>query len=182
MQEISLEIIQKAAEGDIDAFERIYRAASGFVYTLALGIVRRPEEAAEVTQDVFMKVYRSLKNFRNESSLRTWIYRIAVNTSLNARKRKAVTGQRETTFDENVHVPETVPDGTHGRGELARYLLSQLTPDHRAVLLLREMEGLSYQEIAEVLQININTVRTRIIRARRALLALAGNEVIRHEM
>jgi len=187
MTEIDQQTIQKAVEGDLGAFEHIYRSTSGFVYGLALRLLRDPQDAAEVTQDVFMKVYRKLKDFRFQSSLKTWLYRIAVNTALNARRRSGLRRSREVGMDDDILALQAAPmTSLPSVGALKRqrleFILSRLTPDHKTVLLLRETEGLSYQEIADILKVNLNTVRTRLKRARQQLIALAESEEVRNEM
>jgi len=187
MTEIDRHTIEQAAAGDLSAFERIYHFTSGFVYGLALRMVRNPQDASEITQDVFMKVYYKLKDFRFQSSLKTWIYRIAVNTALNARRRLGLRRTRETSMDDNILDLQTAPMTQLPCAEVERkqrleFLLSRLTPEHKTILLLRETEGLSYQEIADVLKINLNTVRTRLKRARQQLVLLAESGVIRNEM
>jgi RNA polymerase sigma-70 factor (ECF subfamily) len=92
MQEIERELIIRAGQGDMGAFRDIYHRASGYVYTLAYRVVSTKHDAEEVTQDVFLRLYRSLGSFKFEASFKTWLYRIAVNTALNhAKKRSRVT-------------------------------------------------------------------------------------------
>jgi len=175
MQEIPQGTIIKAREGEKAAFEAIYRAASGFVYTVALRITNNPQEAEEVTQDVFLKVYRHLAEFEFRSSFTTWLYRISVNTALNAYKRLARERSRRVDLSDTsdrqefaVAAPEVGQDEDNER-RVAR-LLEKLKPHQRACIALREFEGLSYQQIAEVLKVKINTVRSRLKRAREVLL------------
>ena len=95
MVDIAMDILVRASEGDMDAFEQVYKAASGFVYNVALRVVRNNADAEEVTQDVFMKIYRNLKNFQFRSAFKTWVYRITVNTAINYyRKSKKEDGDR----------------------------------------------------------------------------------------
>ncbi len=187
MQEIERELIQRAGEGDMGAFREIYQRASGYVYTLAYRVVNKKHDAEEVTQDVFLKVHQHLRAFKFESSFKTWLYRVAVNTALNhAKKRSRVTTREvEEVFEDPATV--TQPDAGKGieAGETAarlKVLLDQLNPDQRACIVLREIEGLDYQEIARSLSININTVRSRLKRAREALMALGQREVASHGM
>ncbi len=187
MAEIERQIIEKAAEGDLAAFEQIYRATSGFVYALVLRLVRQPEDAAEITQDVYMKIYGNLKDFRYQSALKTWIYRIAVNTALNARRRLGLRRSREVALDDTMLVNRPAPGADLPAAEAEKkqrleFILSRLTPEHRIILSLRETDGLSYQEIADVLKINLNTVRTRLKRARQQLILVADQEEVRNEL
>lgn len=175
MQDISADILLKAQEGDIEAFECLYRVSSGFVFTVALGITNNRADAEEVTQDVFIKVYHSLRSFRFASTFKTWVYRITVNTALNVYRKKVkdarARGEFEAAMDvEDPHGPlEQSVEQEHSEKKLAG-LLHCLNADQRTCLLLREVEGLSYQEIADILGTNINTVRSRLKRAREAIL------------
>ncbi len=177
MQDIPEDILIKAAEGDVDSYEIIYKAAASFVYNVAYRVVRNREDAEEVTQDVFLIVYRKLKEFRFESSLKTWIYRITVNCAINFAKKSSKVRNKMTTYDDQM-TKETVSHEAYKEVDKEYYtkvvndMLGVLNPDQRACIVLRNIEGLSYQEVAEALKININTVRSRLKRARESLLAL----------
>jgi len=180
MQELSLELIEKAGQGDIAAFEEIYRQTSGFVYNVAFRVTGNNHDAAEVTQDVFMKAYRSLKNFEYRSSLKTWLYRIAVNLAINHYRKNARHAQGRVEFDpasDYGYDYKTDPAAQiiekEERERKVVSLLDALEPEQRVCIVLREIEGLSYEEIAGALKININTVRSRLSRAREKLLAFA---------
>lgn len=183
MEDISRDIIERAQAGDIDTFEAIYKATSGFVFNVSLRVVNNRQEAQEVTQDVFVKIYHSLKEFEFRSSFKTWAYRIAVNTALNACKRSNKHDCRRQDLDSVIDTQAASIDSRkeliekdeqqHARGKLES-LLAGLNPDQRACIVLREIEGFSYEEISRTLRINLNTVRTRLKRAREALMAHAG--------
>jgi len=96
MREIPEDSIKRAQDGDIGAFEEIYRAASGYVYTIALRITDNREDAQEVAQDVFMNVYRKLRDFRFGASLKTWLYRITVNAAINLVKKNQGLRKRQS--------------------------------------------------------------------------------------
>ncbi|OGL43836.1 MAG: hypothetical protein A2W05_00765 [Candidatus Schekmanbacteria bacterium RBG_16_38_10] len=186
MENITKDILGLASEGDIDSFEKIYRAACGFVYNVVLRVTGNREDAEEITQDVFLKVYRNLKKFHFSSSFKTWVYRIAVNTALNHHNRelKQQKYQAKIEYDCKTEFNPLMPEDMEDKEKNIRQVdefLAQLSADQRTCLILRTMEGLSYQEIADVLQININTVRTRLKRAREKLLALR-EEVIKNEL
>ncbi len=186
MQDISRDVLTRAAGGDLAAFEEIYRAASGFVYGIAFRITGSREDTEEVTQDVFLKIHEHLKDFRFGSSFRTWAYRITVNTAVNVYRRNKRLGARRADF-EPVAATAVAPDGTEERLEkadrerLVTGLLAGLNPEQRACVVLREIEGLSYREIAETLKINLNTVRSRLKRARLTLVT-RGKEAIKNEL
>ena len=181
MAEISNELITRAAGGDMAAFEEIYKATSRFVYNVALRTTNNQDNANEVTQDVFLKVHNSLRNFRFRSSFKTWVYRIAVNTAINYCKARSRYERGRIEYDPAVHdkeapcgVPSELDEADSNR-RITR-LLDMLDPDQRACIVLREMEGLDYRSIADTLGININTVRSRLKRARETLIEAGRKE------
>lgn len=179
MSDIPNEMVMRAAQGDISAFGEIYKATSGFVYNIALRITGNRSDADEVTQDVFIRIHRNLRDFGFRSAFRTWVYRVAANAALNYCKKRARDNRGAVGYDPLLH--DTAAPDTAGaerdRREAERKvasLLDELDPDQRACIVLREIEGLDYRSIAEVLRININTVRSRLKRAREKLLAVGG--------
>lgn len=184
MQELSDEIIIKAREGDIGSFEMIYKATAGFVYNVAHRIVYNTQDAEEITQEVFLNVYHKLKTFRLESSLKTWIYRITVNCAINYSKKRAKERDRKAEYHDNLNpwqaISQPAVSGQRHK-EIIETFLRILNPDQRICVVLRSVEGLSYQQIAETLKISINTVRSRLKRAREKLLAMR-KEVISDEL
>lgn len=187
MQEIPSEILSRAAGGDLDAFERIYKLLSGFVYSVALRYIRNTADAEEVTQDVFLKIHSHLGSFRSQSSFKTWVYKITMNTAINYGKKRARENSRRGDYDtaiETQEVPAEIETRLN-REESERAvqdLLARLSPDQRACILLREVEELDYRQIADTLRININTVRSRLKRARESLLTLVKKGVVQHAM
>ncbi|OGW75676.1 MAG: hypothetical protein A2Z72_03105 [Omnitrophica bacterium RBG_13_46_9] len=178
MATISGDIITKAAAGDMKAFEEIYKKTSAFVYNVVSRIATNREDADEVTQDVFIKVYKNLGRFNFLSSFNTWVYRIAVNTAINYKKAAEKHTSKRDDYDlaiQSVFTKEEARNNIdlESRKERVSALLSVLNPDQRACIVLREIEGLNYREIADTLKVNINTVRTRLKRARQSLLAFA---------
>src|SRR3989338_1496926 len=174
--DISNDIVKRAAAGDPDAFEEIYKASAGYVLNVAYRVLGAREDAEEVTQDVFLIIHRKLKDFLFDAAFKTWVYRITVNVSINYAKKSNKARNRTVEFKEELAVCEQANQTREADQELHEKvvagLLGVLNPDQRACLVLRSVEKLSYQEIAETLDININTVRTRIKRAREALLAV----------
>ena len=177
-----MDLITKAAEGDMSAFEKIYRETSSFVYSVALRVVRNAAEAEDVTQEVYIRVHRNLKGFGFRSAFKTWLYRITMNAALNACKRHEREAEKRV-YDESVLEQASVepeqakPMEQNDRGDKVAMLLDRLNPEHRACIVLREIQGLSYEEMADALHININTVRTRLKRAREALMERGRKEV-----
>lgn len=178
MQDISKDILIRASEGDIDAFEEIYKITSGFVYNVVLRITNNKDDAQEVTQDVFLKIYKNLKKFQFRCSFKTWIYRISANTAINAYRKKSKEIIRKSDYETAIK-SEPSKQATEEKIEKAdreavlTSLLKELNPNQRACIVLREIEGLDYKEISDTLKININTVRSRLKRAREALLFCA---------
>ena len=184
MQNIEKDILLKAQMGDIDAFEEIYKISSGYVYTIILKVVGNKEDAEEVTQDVFISVYKNLKRFGFRSSFKTWLYRIAVNRAINMFNKRKKERPRKVLFDENIDYAreendtKTDIDKKHDE-KVLEAILEELPPDQKACLVLKEIEGMKYEEIAQTLNINLNTVRSRLKRAREKLISsVRGREAI----
>ena len=174
MKDIDDDVIRRARANDITAFEMIYRHYAGTVYRIAVRVTRSAEDAQEVTQHVFLAAHRHLGNFEGKSSLKTWLYRITMNCSLNLIKGRR---QHEVAWEEGFDpqdprhdLRENIAKEAH-LDEVSR-MLENLNPDQRACLILRAQEGLSYQQIARALNINLNTVRSRLKRARQTLIEL----------
>jgi RNA polymerase sigma-70 factor (ECF subfamily) len=183
MIKIPDDIIREAARGNMDAFEKIYRMSSGFVYNLAYRITSSRDAAQEVTQDVFLKIYQNIKGFQFRASFMTWVYRIATNTAINAYRKGIKTTRQTQQYHDELHYvsapgPSDEPFIKDEQRHILENLLSRLNPDQRVCIVLREIQGLNYKEISRVLKININTVRSRLRRARQALLALRKKEVV----
>ena len=167
--------IRQVTEGNLRAFEDIYRNTSGFVYGVALRYAPTDADAKDIAQQVFLKVHASIARFRPETSFKAWIYRITVNTALNFLQKRKRDRAREQVFSES-SVPAAAAPAVAARirdedacARLAR-LLELLTPEQRECMLLREIDGMSYREIADALDENINTVRARLRRGRMTLM------------
>lgn len=177
------EIVQLVVEGQQEAYKLLVERYQGRVFRVAYGLMRNREDAREVCQEAFIKAYRNLPNFRRDSSFYTWIYRITVNLGID-QKRKAYRS-RETNLDEARLTPDqahhTGPRPMPGPGQsLVRKQLAgrigeaiaSLPEDQRQVIILREVQGLSYKEIAETTGIAEGTVMSRLFYARKKLQSL----------
>ncbi len=174
-EEIARDLLIRAAQGDIQAFEEVYKASSSFVYNVAFRIVNNREDALEVAQEVFMSIHHKLKTFRFESSFKTWTYRITANCAINFAKKnsRTKTVPYEDSFGEGAVFNEAqMQIDREFQSKLVGRLLAELNPDQRACVVLRDIQGLSYEGIAQALNININTVRSRLKRSREKLLRL----------
>ena len=175
MIEVPKDLIKLAAGGDHAAFEDIYKLTSSYVYAVALRISGNREDAQEVVQDVFVSLYRNLWKFNFKSKLTTWMYRITVNAAINfynkAKKKKFREVASEMLVDNRGTPPDAEADMDREANErTVSLMLRMLNVDQRACIVLREIEGLSYEEISRVMKVNINTVRTRLKRARERLM------------
>ncbi len=165
-------IIERALGGDRAAFGELAVRYQDRLYSSMLGVTGSPEEAEDVVQDALVRAFLKLDSFQQNSQFFTWLYRIAFNVALSRhRKRRcriSIDQSRETTGSEPVDdadMPEE-PLLRRERVDMVQQALSQLSDQHRAILVLREMEDCSYEAIAEILDISIWTVRSRISRAR----------------
>ena len=174
--------IERVLKGDANAFEHLVHAYEKTVYNLALRTLGNREDAEDVTQEAFLKAYRSLDSFRGDSKFSVWLYRIVSNLCLDlmrSRQRKPAqsltvedddgeTGELEIS-DEHFS-PEKLLDRKLTRESVQRGLAS-LPDDARQILLLRELQGMSYEEIGQALDLEPGTVKSRIFRARKQLCA-----------
>ncbi len=178
------ELVASCRTGDPLAFARLVELHEGMVFNLSARLLGDPEEARDIAQEVFLQVYRVLDRFEGRSSLKTWIYRIAVNQCHNRRRfwhrRRR---DREQAFDEGLSTGGVVAAGPNPYEEAQRReralrvqeALLQLSFEHRTVLVLREVEGLTCEEVGVALGVPEGTVKSRLSRAREAMrLRLRG--------
>ena len=175
------ELVQRAQDGDREAFRELVERYQRKIAALALGMLRNREDALDVVQEAFAKAYQNLPRFKGDAGFYTWVYRIAYNLCVDHQRREAKAAVVPLEDDERGEErPEVHPNGAalaqpvdraHDAeiGRRVRDAISELTPDHRAVILLREVEGLSYAEISDVLQCPKGTVMSRLHYARRQL-------------
>ncbi len=175
------ELVQRAQQGDREAFRELVERYQRKIAALALGMLRSREDALDIVQETFTKAYQGLDRFKGDAAFYTWVYRIAYNLCVDHQRRGAKQPQLSLDADEPGHTPvTTVPDGPRPDqpfdrardAEIAQRVqaaIRELTPDHRAVILLRELEGLSYEEISQVLECPKGTVMSRLHYARRQL-------------
>ena len=179
-------LVERCREGDPSAFARLVALHENMVFNLAARMLGDVEEARDVSQEVFLQVYRTLGRFEGRSSLKTWIYRIVVNQCHNRRRwwrRRARERSRpieDLTMAEEARLAEAATGQSPSafdavrraqRAALVQEALMSLSFAHRAVLMLRDAEGLSCEAVAETLALPIGTVKSRLSRAREALRA-----------
>jgi RNA polymerase sigma-70 factor, ECF subfamily len=161
-------LVRAARDGSVDAFAELVRRHEAPVYRTALRMLGSRVDAEDVAQEAFIQAWRSLARFRGDSTFSTWIYRIATNRSLNA-----IAARRPTVDIDAVELasPLSAAERTEQRDRLRRTVAAilRLEPEQRALIVLRELEGLSYAEIAAILEIEETKVKGRLHRARAAL-------------
>jgi RNA polymerase sigma-70 factor (ECF subfamily) len=162
-----LELVRAASE-DLDAFGELIRRHQDFVFGAALRIVRNPTIAEELAQETFLRAFRALDGFRGDAQVRSWLFRIATNLAKNAVTRRKEYPAEEG-LDRPVEVHPTARLETDAMAIDLRAAIDRLPDKLKEPLVLREFEELSYEEIAARTDTPLNTVRTRILRARRAL-------------
>ncbi len=175
-------LVQRARSGDERAFRLLVERYQKKVYAVALGMVRDREEAMDVVQEAFVKVHRSLDSFKADATFYTWLYRITVNVCIDVIRRRGAMRSDSVEFDERVgHDLAEANLGAvssqlgsnpeksvlqHELGQKIQEALEQIPEKHRAILLLRELDGLSYEELAQALEIPKGTVMSRLFHAR----------------
>ncbi len=178
-------LVARASRGDVEAFRQLVLEHSGLVYRVAHRMLGR-EDAQDASQEVWIRVWRNIKSFRGECAFSTWLHRITMNTCLSVRQREARREEREYSGDEMPYLPE--PSGGDADPEAAslglerreelKMALRKVREEHRAALVLRHMEGLSYAEIAEVLEVPDGTAKGWVSRGRAAMLIALTQEPV----
>lgn len=170
-------LIEKCINRDSNAFESLILKYEGKIYNMCYYLLKNKEDASDASQEVCIKIYKSINKFKGDSKFSTWIYRITYNTCLDHIKKR----KDELSYEEVLSTDGSIESRTEGiiearelKFELKRCIL-KLNNDFKTVIILRDIEGLSYQEIAEVLNIEVGTVKSRINRAREAF----KNELIK---
>ncbi len=177
-------LVSAAQAGSPEAFDRLVTRYHASVYNLCYRIVGNPQDAADTVQEVFLKVHRGLSKFQGNSSLKTWIYRIAVHEGCNYRRWWRRHAQRETsmeaptaggesrTLGESLVERGTSPFETASSNEVRRIIdktLLEIPANQRAAVMLRDLEDFSYEEIAGIMNVSLGTVKSRVGRGREAL-------------
>ena len=181
---VEIEFIERLKIGEADAFDALVVRYSADIYAVIFRLTQDAEEAADLTQETFLSALKAIKKFRGEADLKTWLVRIAINESRNrfrwwTRRRREKTfsidapmGENETPFSETVSSNSANPEETILQRERENRLtkaLSDLPEIFREAVVLCDIEGLSYEEIASALEVNIGTVKSRIARGREEL-------------
>ncbi|SHF07195.1 RNA polymerase sigma factor [Desulforamulus putei] len=173
-------LVERSKKGDREAFEHLVQLYENKVYTIAYRLMGNHADAADLAQEAFIKIYQALPNFRGDSSFSTWIYHITVNVcrdELRKRQRRPTVSLDEPAADGNNNTyeirsaapgPEEMLDRSETQA-MIQHCLNTLSDDYRTILVMREIQELSYEEIAEILGCSLGTVKSRLSRARQAL-------------
>lgn len=181
-------LLARAKKGEVAAFESLMTAYENRIYSLALRSTGSEQDAADITQEVFLRVWKNLDSFRGDSSLSTWLYRVTSNLCVDFARKKAAEGMPTSIDDEEspaadladssrMAQPEAAVENSELREEL-QFALAQLSEEHRRVVLLRDVAGMTYTDIAHTLGLEEGTVKSRLARARaglRKILLERGN-------
>ena len=175
------ELVAELQAGSDSAFDYLVTYYHSSVYNLVYGILSDAADAADVTQDVFLRVFRGIRGFRRSSSLKTWLYRVSVRQALNHRRWCWRHHRQQVSIDADAEERGSIQEledceatpfeqcATHEMQAKVRHALAQVPAVFRSAVILRDLEGLSYEEVAEVLEVSVGTVKSRILRGRRML-------------
>jgi RNA polymerase sigma-70 factor, ECF subfamily len=179
-----VELVKRCQAGDAGAFGELVTRYRNRVYTMVYGMVQNEQDAWDLSQEGFLKAWRSIHRFKGQSSFYTWLYRIMTNVTIDSLRRKGVRGEME--FDDRTvarvepgsrttPAEAPLPRRKLEQGEIRKKIdeaIAKLSPDHRAVIVMKELEELQYNEIAEILDCSIGTVMSRLFYARKKLQIL----------
>ena len=181
-------LVNKAVKGDNSAFEALMEKHMGIIYNIALRMAANQDDAEDMTQEIMIKIFRSLGSFKGNSKFSTWIYRVAVNTCLDELKKKknkkhlsldaeisGDDGENQIEIKDDSPSPEKIAEQNELRDMVAA-AVKLLSDEHRAVIVLRDIRGMSYSEIAGILGCSDGTVKSRISRARAQLKMILEKE------
>ena len=172
------ELISRSCAGDLDAFDHLVRVHQDRIYNVAYRLTGNHEDASDAAQDAFVRAFQALPRFRRDAAFSTWLYRIATNAALDLVRRRPAVPPMELSVDQP---GPSDPEAEVHRREVHRRVhaaVGHLPAEYRAVVVLRGLQGLAYEEIARVLQIPIGTVRSRLSRGRETLRALLTDLVV----
>lgn len=186
------DLVRQAQSGDTHAFDQIVTRYRGKVFGMCYQLIQNEQDAWDLAQDSFVKAWRALPSFKGDSSFYTWIYRIAHNTCYDWLRKRKIESAGE--FNDEIH--RTVAAGAEAvprdnlrpdevlknmeLGDRIQQAIAQLTPDHRTIIVLREVEGQSYEEIAKIMETSVGTVMSRLFYARKKLQELLKDAYENH--
>ena len=180
-----VELVKRCQAGDSSAFDDLVTRYRGKVFTMIYGMVQNEQDAWDLAQDGFLKAWKSIHRFKGESSFYTWLYRIMTNVTIDSLRRKGIRGEAE--FDDRIAAVDVEPGSRTTPSsvplpyrklehrEIRQRIdeaIGKLSPEHRAVIVMKEIEDLQYNEIAEILSCSLGTVMSRLFYARKKLQSM----------
>ena len=182
-------LVEESRKGNIEAFEELIKDYKRIAYNIALRVLRNVEDAEDASQEAFIKIFKSISNFNMESTFKVWMYRIVVNTSIDYKRRKNV---YNISLDETLDLGsgreiqrEIADNSNNPDAQIEKYYsvhlvngaINKLEDDFKTIIILRDINGLTYSEISEILTCNLGTVKSRLSRARKSLKEILENEL-----
>nr|WP_300089845.1 sigma-70 family RNA polymerase sigma factor [Sedimentibacter sp.] len=182
-------LVEQSRSGDVDAFEELIKDYKRTAYNIALRVLRNVEDAEDASQEALIKVYKSIQNFNMQSSFKSWMYRIVVNTCIDFKRKKNINA---VSIDENIDLGgnkefqiEIADDSNNPdilieknfNSRLINDAVGRLEDDFKTIIILRDIQGFSYSEISQILNCNLGTVKSRLNRARKSLKEILENEL-----
>lgn len=189
MKSNELWLVEQSRKGDVDAFEELIKDYKKVAYNIALRVLRNVEDAEDASQEALIKVYKNIQNFNMQSTFKVWMYRIVVNTCLDFKRKKSISA---VSIDESIdlggmnEVHREIADDSGNpdalveknfNSKLVNDAVNKLDDDYKTIIVLRDIQGFSYSEIAEILSCNLGTVKSRLNRARKSLKEILENEL-----
>lgn len=182
-------LVEESRKGNVEAFEELIKDYKRIAYNIALRVLRNVEDAEDASQEAFIKIFKSISNFNMESTFKVWMYRIVVNTSIDYKRRKNV---YNISLDETLDLGsgreiqrEIADNSNNPDAQIEKYYsvhlvngaINKLEDDFKTIIILRDINGLTYNEISEILSCNLGTVKSRLSRARKSLKEILENEL-----
>lgn len=182
-------LIEESRKGNIDAFEELIKDYKKSAYNIALRVMRNVEDAEDASQEAMIKIFKNISSFNMDSTFKVWMYRIVVNTCLDFKRKKSLNA---ITLDETLDLgsgrevqreisdetsnPDALVDRNYNTG-LVDDAINMLEDDFKTIIILRDIKGFTYDEISEILNCNLGTVKSRLSRARKRLKVLLEKEM-----
>ena len=182
-------LIEQSRNGNVDAFEELIKDYKKSAYNIALRVLRNVEDAEDASQEALIKVYKNIQNFNMQSTFKVWMYRIVVNTCIDFKRKKSINAisiDEEIDLGGNNGLHREIADDSSNpdalveknfNNKLVNDALNKLEDEYKTIIILRDIQGFSYSEIADILTCNLGTVKSRLNRARKNLKEILENEL-----
>jgi len=189
MKDNELWLIEQSRKGNVDAFEELIRDYKKSAYNIALRVLQNKEDAEDVSQEALIKVFKNIQNFNMQSTFKVWLYRIVVNACLDFKRKKTIVAfsvDESYELDNGDEVYRQIEDKTNDpdfmveknyNSQIVSACVNNLEDDFKTIIVLRDIQGFTYNEISEILSCNIGTVKSRLSRARKSLKDIIDKEM-----